>query len=72
MTILRTIKCDLCEDSHTEIDYGNGFPGWCIIQGISKLDATEDRPMVQEDTQSTFCPVHKELIARYIKKLNED
>lgn len=70
MALVRTIKCDLCSAFFTEEDYGKGFPGWAIIQGISKHDPPTDRPLIHEDMQSTFCPKHKEAIAIFIKSLD--
>lgn len=49
--ILRTIYCsvDGCNESYSEIKYGEGFPGWGLIQGY-KTDTGE--------TDSHLCPKH--------------
>lgn len=39
MTILRTIKCDVCGDSSTEGEEGKGWPHWGQVNGFA-LDKT--------------------------------
>ena len=58
MSILRTIKCDLCGATHTEVDNGSGFPGWCIIQGIGLKERKEDDNWEYEHLNTTLCPEH--------------
>ena len=33
--ILRTIKCDICNEQLLETNNGDGFPGWGALHGIS-------------------------------------
>lgn len=66
MSIRRVIKCEGCGTEYREADFGTGFPGWCIIQGVAKEPPPQDRPMRQEDGQSTFCPSCKMLVAEFL------
>ena len=58
MSLLRTIKCDLCGATYTEEDNGSGFPGWCIIQGIGLKEKKPDEPFEYGHMNTTLCPEH--------------
>lgn len=47
MTILRTIKCDVCGTSQTEENAGDGWQGWGALHGIS-LDGVENPSLCNE------------------------
>lgn len=58
MSILRTIKCDLCDEQETEKDNGTGWPGWCILQGISLKNPENVETYTYEHFNTTLCPSH--------------
>ena len=35
MAMLRTNKCDVCGKTETEENFGDGWKGWSIINGIA-------------------------------------
>lgn len=74
MSLLRTIKCDIdnCDSQETETDYGKGWEGWAIIQGMSKNTKPTDRPITMEDMQLTLCPEHRLLVAQFIARVDEE
>jgi len=71
MPMLRTIKCDVenCECCETENDYGIGWKGWAIVQGMSRKIVDQDQAERVEDTQLTLCPEHRLMVAVYIEGL---
>lgn len=71
--MLRNISCDIegCDCNETESDYGKGWKGWAIINGMSKNTAPKDRPITQEDMQLTLCPEHRLLVAKFIEGIDE-
>jgi len=60
----RTKKCDICGNTMTENQYGDGFPGWGQIVGAG---------LESEATTKTIdlCPVDLTLIVEYANNLLE-
>ena len=59
MSILRTIKCDICGKTQTEENPNEGWAGWGSLQGV-KFDGI-DNP--------NLCPEHLEDIADYANEV---
>jgi len=64
MSVLRTIACDWpgCDCQLTEKVYGDGHPGWAMVQGVT-LNGV-DNP--------SFCPGHKSQIMNFIDSNTPD
>lgn len=60
MGILRTVKCDICEEIQTEKIPGMGWPGWGMIQG---------RQGPNGETDFYLCPEHLDLVFDFIDSL---
>ena len=59
MPMLRTFKCDLCDKTETEAEYGEGVNNWGQFNGII-LDGVSN-PMM--------CPSHVKQVADVIDKI---
>lgn len=72
MSIVRTIVCDVCGLKNNENEIAGGFPGWCVIQGIGSKERLKDTPEVAEHSQYVLCADHKNEVAKFITKLEEE
>ena len=71
MAILRTAKCDICNDGYTELDYGLGFPGWVQISGIGK-ERKVGEPHKHSDTNVMLCPKHGMRVAALMTDMEKE
>ena len=70
MPQVRTIGCDIpnCNETYTETEWGLGYPGWSIVQGIcTKQDTKPEQP---SDMTSFLCPKHTHMLARAIEEFD--
>ena len=70
MAQLRAITCDVkgCTATCVEEDYGKGWPGWSILNGIAADKPKEGEPLTQANMQMTICPQHTVMIAEFIEE----
>lgn len=59
--ILRTIKCDVCGATETEVQSNSGWPSWGSLNGVS-LNGT-DNPCL--------CPMHLARVADFVDRMCE-
>ena len=72
MAMLRTAQCDICGKTKVEKDYGLGWKSWCIIQGIAAHAPDNGEPLTTENTSMMLCEEHKNKVADFITKLQEE
>lgn len=61
MSILRAAKCTICGTEELEPQYGLGWDGWMMVDGIS----------IDDDQKVMLCPEHKTIVANYIDRVKE-
>ena len=61
--ILRTITCSVagCDATETEKDYGKGWDGWLMLQGV----------VLNDDPAPSLCPHHMAMTMDFIDSLEE-
>ena len=71
MSILRTIRCDLCGKEETEKDNGAGWKGWAIIQGVSLKNPEDVQTYTFEHFNTTLCPEHTIILTKKITEIED-
>ena len=69
MSLVRTIKCTVCGETFTEDTHGNGFPDWCIINGIAEEKPEEGKSLTNENMSCYLCPDHRDTVSDFIESM---
>lgn len=70
MAMNRTVKCDVCKKvEFTESEFGAGFPGWAILNGIAAVEPKEDEPLTEDNMKTYCCPECTKEITDHITEL---
>lgn len=67
----RTIACDLCVERYTENEFGLGFPGWAIIQGIAPRKLKINEAPDSTNMTTCLCPKCKDEVAAVINHMQQ-
>lgn len=62
---LRSMQCDICGKSLTELIFGAGFTGWGSVKGISTGELPGQDSII-------LCPKHLKVTAEFLNKLEEE
>jgi hypothetical protein len=68
----RTVECEVCKERYTEPEFGLGFPGWAIIQGIASKEPADVNNIQPSDMTTFYCPRHTLDIANAIDEIIEE
>ena len=70
----RAVTCDVkgCEATCVEEDYGKGWAGWGILNGIAAEKPEDGEPLTNENMQFISCPQHTAMIAKFIEEELDD
>ena len=63
MSILRTIRCNVCDTTYTEKVFNEGFLGWGMIQG---------RQSPEYGDTFHLCPDHLNSIFDFLKTISKE
>ncbi len=72
MPMVRTIQCDICEQTESEKEYGQGWPGWAIINGIAAKEPNDTKSLTQENMQFILCPEHTIDTSNFLTDLQDN
>ena len=61
----RIFTCDVpnCKAMHTERIWGEGFPGWGVLEGVGITDEASGAPV---DSAAILCPEHLQAVKRFL------
>lgn len=69
MTMVRTIKCDVCGNIESEKEYGAGWPGWAIIHGIAAVEPKNDEPLTDANMKFMLCKEHTKTTSNFLSDM---
>lgn len=72
MAMLRTNKCDVCGKTETEENFGDGWKGWSIINGIAAKKPMAGEKLTHENMNMSLCPEHTKKLADMITIMQEE
>lgn len=72
MGMVRTIQCDICEQTESEKEYGAGWPGWAIINGIAAVTPIKGESLTEENMRFILCPEHCGVVTNFLTDLQND
>jgi len=69
MTMVRTIKCDVCGELESEKEYGAGWPGWAIISGIAAVAPRKDESLTDANMKFMLCKEHAKITSDFLSDM---
>ena len=71
MGMSRKVVCDGCGAVHENNNPTDGFPGWCIVQGIGAEEKADNESYRHEHLNSFYCPGCTTKLAEFITSIQK-
>jgi len=74
MLFSRKVSCDICNIKEEEKDFGLGWSGWAIINGIGATEPENEKSLTKENMELYLCPLCKIKVSEFLTvlKLREE
>lgn len=67
----RKATCDICGFTQAETQYGAGWTGWVIVNGIGAVEQVDGEILDNKHLETYVCPDHVEAMTQFITDMQE-